>query len=152
MTIDCDKPSFQINSGTLWDGTTLYELYQKAYTPWEWHKELFTFGQSLGLIIFSTPFDTTAVDFLEELENPITKIASFEAMDYPFIKYAAAKMKPMVISTGVLTLDEIEKAVKTCRETGNNDITLLVCTSSYPAKPEDAELLKLHDLKQRFGV
>jgi len=152
LTIDCDKTNFQIKSGTLWDGTTLYKLYKKAYTPWEWHKELFSYGKSLGLTVFSTPFDYTAVDFLEELGNPIIKIASFEAMDYPLISYAAKKMKPIVISTGVLTLEEIEEAVKTCRDVGNNDIILLVCTSQYPAKPGDAQLLKITDLSSRFNV
>jgi len=152
LTIECDKPNFQIKSETLWDGLTLYELYKKAYTPWEWHEELFAYGRSLGLTVFSTPFDYTAVDFLEELSNPIIKIASFEAMDYLLIAYAAKKMKPMVISTGVLSLEEIGNAVKTCRNAGNNDITLLVCTSEYPAKPEDAQLLKIKDLKGRFDV
>jgi len=152
LTIDCDKPCFQIHTGTLWGGSTLYELYQKAYTPWEWHEELFEYGRSLGLTVFSTPFDYSAVDFLESLENPIYKIASFEAMDYPLIAYAAQKGKPMVISTGLLTLEEISQAIQTCHNVGNNDITLLVCTSEYPAKPEDAQLLKINDLSSRFNV
>jgi len=152
LTIDCDKPFFRINSGTLWDGTTLYELYQKAYTPWEWHKELFEYGQSLGLTVFSTPFDYSAVDFLESLSNPIYKIASFEAMDYPLVAYVAKKGKPMVISTGLLSLEEIAQTVQSCRNVGNNDITLLVCTSEYPAKPENAQLQKIDDLSSRFGV
>ncbi len=152
ITIDCDKPCFQINSGTLWDGMTLYKLYQKAYTPWEWHSELFDYGKSLGLVVFSTPFDYGAIDFLEGLGNPIYKIASYEAMDYPLISYAAAKGKPMVISVGLLSLEEIEEAVDACRKAGNNDITLLICTSEYPAKPEDAQLLKLGDLASRFDV
>jgi len=152
MTIDCDKPWFRINSGTLWDGDTLYSLYQKAFTPWEWHGELFEYGRSLGLCVFSTPFDTTAVDFLETLKNPVYKIASFEAMDYPLIAYAANKGKPIVISVGMLALEEIAEAVQTCRDAGNNDITLLVCTSEYPAKPEDAQLLKIGDLASKFNV
>ncbi|MCL2216617.1 MAG: pseudaminic acid synthase [Defluviitaleaceae bacterium] len=152
ITIDCDKSYFQINYGSLWDGTTLYKLYQKAYTPWEWHEELFSYGRSLGLVMFSTPFDYSAVDFLEGLGNPIYKIASFEAMDYPLIKYAAAKGKPMVISLGLLSLEEIGEMVEACREVGNEDITLLVCTSQYPAKPEDAQLLKISDIAARFGV
>jgi len=152
ITIECDKPCFQIDSGTLWDGTTLYELYKKAYTPWEWHAELFEYGRSLGLEVFSTPFDYTAVDFLETLDNPIYKIASFEAMDYPLVAYAAAKGKSMLISVGLLTLNEIDAAVKACHDAGNMDVTLLVCTSEYPAKPEDAQLLKISDLASRFGV
>jgi len=152
LTIDCDKPWFKVDSGTLWDGETLYSLYQKAYTPWEWHEELFDYGRNLGLVVFSTPFDYSAVDFLETLDNPIYKIASFEAMDFPLISYAASKGKPMVISTGIITLDEMAEAVKTCRDIGNDDITLLVCTSEYPAAPEDAQLLKIKDISERFGV
>ena len=152
ITLDCDNPYFHINHGSLWDGTTLYKLYQKACTPWEWHAELFDYGRSLGLVVFSTPFDYSAVDFLEGLGNPIYKIASFEAMDFPLIAYAAAKGKPMVISTGVLSLEEIGEAVETCYKAGNNDVTLLVCTSEYPAAPEDAQLLKIGDLVSRFGV
>lgn len=152
LTIDSDKPWFRINSNTLWDGTTLYELYKKAYTPWEWHEELFAYGKKLGLVVFSTPFDYSAVDFLETLGNPIYKIASFEAMDYPLVSYAAKTGKPMVISTGMLSLKEIEEVVQACRNAKNNDITLLVCTSEYPALPEDAQLLKIQDLASRFNV
>jgi pseudaminic acid synthase len=152
ITIDCDAPCFQINHGTLWDGTTLYKLYKMAYTPWEWHEELFAYGRELGLVVFSSPFDYTAVDFLEKLGNPIYKIASFEAMDYPLISYAAAKGKPMVISLGLLSPEEIGEAIAACRNAGNDDITLLVCTSQYPAKPEDAQLLKIPDIAARFGV
>jgi pseudaminic acid synthase len=152
MTIDCDNEYFQINQGTLWDGMTLYELYKQAYTPWEWHKALFEYAHDIGIEIFSTPFDKTAVDFLEELGNPIYKIASFEITDIPLIEYAASKMKPMVISTGIATLDEIYDAVTTCRNTGNNDITLLNCTSSYPAPLEEANLLTIPDMRNRFKV
>lgn len=136
----------------MWDGLTLYELYKKAYTPWEWHEELFAYGKELGLVVFSTPFDYSAVDFLETLGNPIYKIASFEAMDFPLVAYAAKKNKPMIISVGMLSLEEIAEAVQTCRNVGNNDITLLVCTSEYPARPEDAQLLKIQDLKTHFNV
>ncbi|MBQ6567953.1 MAG: N-acetylneuraminate synthase family protein, partial [Treponema sp.] len=129
ITLDCDNEYFQIKQGTLWDGTTLYKLYQQAYTPWEWHKELFDYARSLGLVAFSTPFDKTAVDFLEELNNPIYKIASFEITDVPLIEYAASKHKPMIISTGIATEDEIADAVDACRRAGNDDITLLKCTS-----------------------
>ncbi|MCL2198345.1 MAG: pseudaminic acid synthase [Defluviitaleaceae bacterium] len=151
LTLDCDKPHFKTGAG-LWEGTTLYKLYQEAYTPWEWHEELFSYGRSLGLVMFSAPFDYTAVDFLEGLDNPIYKIASFEAMDYPLIEYAAAKGKPMIISLGLLSLEETEEMIAACRKVGNDDITLLICTSQYPAKPEDAQLLKIGDIKQRFGV
>ncbi|MCL1884779.1 MAG: pseudaminic acid synthase [Defluviitaleaceae bacterium] len=150
ITIDSDAPCFQTTGP--WKGTTLYKLYQEAYTPWEWHEELFDYGRSLGLVMFSTPFDYSAVDFLEKLDNPIYKIASFEAMDYPLIKYAAEKGKPMVISLGLLTLEEIGEMIAACREAKNDDITLLVCTSQYPAKPEDAQLLKIGDIAKRFGV
>jgi pseudaminic acid synthase len=152
ITINCDNEYFQIKQGTLWDGMTLYELYKQAYTPWEWHKKLFEYAHSIGITIFSTPFDKTAVDFLESLDNPIYKIASFEITDIPLIEYAASKMKPMVISTGIATLEEISDAVEVCRNTGNNDITLLKCTSSYPAPLEEANLLRIPDMRERFGV
>jgi pseudaminic acid synthase len=152
MTIDCDNEYFQIKQGTLWDGMTLYELYKQAYTPWEWHKELFEYAHSIGIEIFSTPFDTTAVDFLETLDNPIYKIASFEITDVPLIEYAASKMKPVVISTGIATLEEITDAVEVCRNSGNNDITLLKCTSAYPAPLEEANLFTIPDMKIKFNV
>lgn len=152
ITLDCDNKYFQIKQGTLWDGTTLYKLYQQAYTPWEWHKELFDYARSLGLVAFSTPFDKTAVDFLEELDNPIYKIASFEITDVPLIEYAASKGKPMIISTGIATEDEITEAVEACHRAGNSDITLLKCTSEYPAKIEDANLLAIPDMARRWGV
>ena len=152
MTLDCDNEYFQIKQGTLWDGTTLYKLYQQAYTPWEWHKELFGYARSLGLTVFSTPFDRTAVDFLEELGNPIYKIASFEIRDIPLIEYAAGRHKPMIISTGIATEDEITDAVEACRRAGNDDVTLLKCTSEYPARIEDANLLTMPDMARRWGV
>jgi pseudaminic acid synthase len=152
ITIDCDNEYFQIKQGTLWDGMTLYELYKQAYTPWEWHKELFEYAHDIGIEIFSTPFDKTAVDFLETLNNPIYKIASFEITDIPLIEYAASKMKPMVISTGIATLEEITDAVAACRNSGNNDITLLKCTSAYPAPLEEANLLTILDMKMKFDV
>lgn len=152
ITLDCDNAYFQIKQGTLWDGTTLYKLYQQAYTPWEWHKELFDYARSLGLVAFSTPFDKTAVDFLDELDNPIYKIASFEITDIPLIEYAASKGKPMIISTGIATEDEITEAVEACRKVGNNDITLLKCTSEYPAKIEDANVLTIPDMARRWNV
>jgi pseudaminic acid synthase len=131
---------------------TLYELYKQAYTPWEWHKELFDYAHSIGIEIFSTPFDKTAVDFLESINNPIYKIASFEITDIPLIEYAASKKKPMIISTGIATLDEIADAIEACHRAGNNDITLLKCTSSYPAPLEEANIVTIPDMKKRFSV
>ena len=151
ITLDCDNEYFQINQGTLWDGTTLYKLYQQAYTPWEWHKELFDYAAELGIPLFSTPFDKTAVDFLEMLNNPIYKIASFEITDIPLIEYTASKHKPMIISTGIATLQEIEEAVVACKKAGNSDITLLKCTSSYPAPLNEANLLTIPDMLKRFN-
>lgn len=151
ITLECDGSDFQIHGG-LWDGYTYYKLYQEAYTPWEWHKELFEYAQSLGLVCFSTPFDKTAVDFLDSIGNPIFKIASFEITDIPLIEYAASKHKPMVISTGIATIQDIEDAIAACRRVGNNDITLLKCTSEYPAPLSKANLLTIPDMKQRFGV
>ena len=151
ITLDCDKDDFKVK-GTLWDGRTLYDLYQEAYTPWEWHQAIFDEAQKCGLTCFSTPFDKTAVDFLDGLGNPICKIASFEITDTPLIAYAASKGKPMVISTGIAMPEDIELAVKTCRDAGNDDITLLKCTSSYPAPIEDANLMTMVDMRQRYGV
>ena len=152
ITLNCDNKYFQINNGTIWDGATLYKLYQEACTPWEWYKELFNYAKEIGIEIFSTPFDKTAVDLLEELETPIYKIASFEINDISLIEYVASKRKPMIISTGVGTEEEIREAVETCRKMGNEDITLLQCTSQYPAKLEDANLIMIKDLAERFNV
>lgn len=151
LTLDCKKDDFILKGG-LWDGKSLYELYQEAYTPWEWHEELFKVAEEEGVIMFSTPFDDTAVDLLESLGNPIYKIASFEIMDRELIRYAASKGKPMIMSTGVATEQEIEEAIAACREVGNDDITLLKCTSEYPAKIEDANLLMIPAMRERFGV
>ena len=151
ITLNCDADDFKVK-GTLWDGRTLYDLYQEAYTPWEWHQAIFDEAKKCGLICFSTPFDKTAVDFLEDLGNPIMKIASFEITDIPIIEYAAKKGKPMVLSTGIAMPEDIELAVKTCKDAGNDDITLLKCTSSYPALIEDANLMTMVDMKQRYGV
>lgn len=151
ITLNCDADDFKVK-GTLWDGRTLYDLYQEAYTPWEWHQAIFDEAKKCGLICFSTPFDKTAVDFLEDLGNPIMKIASFEITDIPLIEYAAKKGKPMVISTGIAMPEDIELAVKTCKDAGNNDITLLKCTSSYPAPIEDANLKTMVDMKEHYGV
>ena len=152
ITLDSHTDDFKIKQGTLWDGRYLHDLYQEAYTPWEWHEELFHVAKEEGLLCFSTPFDKTAVDFMESLGNPIYKIASFEITDIPLIEYAARKMKPMVLSTGIATLEDIELAVEICRSVGNDDITLLKCTSSYPAPIEEANLCMIRDLAERFQV
>ncbi|GET24194.1 pseudaminic acid synthase [Prolixibacter sp. NT017] len=151
LTIDCKNEYFTIQEG-LWKGKTLYELYGEAYTPWEWHENLFNEAKKEGLICFSTPFDKTSVDFLEQFNPPAYKIASFEIQDIPLIEYTASKGRPIIMSTGIAEIEDIELAVKTCRGVGNNDITLLKCTSSYPAPIEEANLNTIPDLKQRFGV
>jgi len=152
LTLNCDKDDFIIKGGTLWDGQPMYELYKNAFTPWEWHKELFDYARSIGIDIFSSPFDRSAVDFLEDLNPPAYKIASFEITDYDLIKYVAEKGKPIIISTGIGTLDEIEDVVNICRNVGNDKIVLLKCTSAYPAPIEDANLKTIKDLKNRFNV
>jgi pseudaminic acid synthase len=152
ITLDSDKESFKINQGTKWDGLFLYDLYKEASLPWEWHEEIFKVAKNEGLICFSSPFDKTAIDLLESLNNPIYKIASFEITDIPLIEYAASKGKPIIISTGIASDEDIKLAVDTCRSVGNNNITLLKCTSSYPAPIEDANLSMIKDLKERFNV
>lgn len=151
ITLNCRKPDFVCGKG-LWEGETLYNLYQKAYTPWEWHEEIFRVAKEEGLICFSTPFDKTAVDFLESLGNPIYKIASFEITDIPLIQYIASKHKPIILSTGIAMEEDITLALDTIHSEGNNDITLLKCTSAYPAPIEDANLLTIPDMKNRFSV
>ena len=151
LTLNCDAPDFRLGKG-LWEGETFYTLYQKAYTPWEWHEEIFRVAREEGLVCFSTPFDKTAVDLLESLDNPIYKIASFEITDIPLIKYIASKHKPIILSTGIAMEEDIQLALDTIRAEGCNDITLLKCTSAYPAPIEDANLLTIPDIKQRFGV
>ncbi|APZ49659.1 pseudaminic acid synthase [Jeotgalibaca sp. PTS2502] len=152
ITIDCNNDYFQVKQGTVWDGTTFYELYKEAYTPWEWHQELFDYAREIGMTIFSSPFDKTAVDLLEELNTPIYKIASFEITDIPLIEYVASKGKPVIISTGIATIEEIKEAVDTCKKMGNNDVTLLKCTSAYPSPYEEMNLLTIPNMKQTFGV
>lgn len=152
LTLDCKKKDFIVSGGTLWDNTTFYNLYREAYLPWEWHQAIFDEARKCGLICFSTPFDNTAVDFLETCNNPIMKIASFEITDVNLIRYAASKGKPMVISTGIATLEDIELAIKTCHEVGNYDITLLRCVSAYPAPLENINLRTMLDMKGRFCV
>jgi len=152
MTLDCKKDDFLIKQGTLWDGKYLYNLYEEAYTPWEWHEELFSYAREIGIDIFSSPFDKSAVDFLEQFNPSAYKIASFEITDYELIRYTASKGKPIIISTGIATVDEIQDAVDICRSVGNEDIVLLKCTSAYPAKLEDANLAMIPNLAQTFGV
>jgi pseudaminic acid synthase len=152
LTLDCDNDDFIIKGGTLWDDKKLYDLYQESYLPWEWHEELFKYAREIGIDIFSSPFDKTAVDFLEQFNPSAYKIASFEITDYELIRYTASKMKPIIISTGIATKDEIQDAVDICKEVGNKNIILLKCTSSYPAPLEDANLLTIPDLAQTFKV
>lgn len=152
LTLDSDKPWFRIGGGTLWDGKTLHQLYQEAFTPWEWHPGLKARADELGIHLFSSPFDFTAVDFLESLEVPAYKIASFELVDLPLIRKAAATARPLIMSTGMATADEIAEAVATARQAGARDIALLKCTSAYPARPEDIHLRTLADMRERFGT
>ena len=152
ITLNCKKKDFMIDGGTLWDGKSLYELYKGACTPWEWHKKLFEYARSLDIDIFSSPFDKEAVDFLEQFNPSAYKIASFEITDYELIRYTASKMKPIIISTGIATIDEIQDAIDICKKAGNNNIVLLKCTSSYPAPLEDANLVMIPNLAQTFGV
>ncbi len=152
ITLDCDNDYFKIKHGTIWDGTTLYELYKKAYTPWEWQPKLKKYAEDLGLICFSSPFDKTAVDFLAKMNVAAYKIASFEIVDIPLIEYTAAQGKPIIISTGIATEDEIADAVDVCRKVGNNQIALLKCTSEYPAPIEETNLKTIPYLTNKFGV
>ncbi|MBD3807228.1 MAG: pseudaminic acid synthase [Epsilonproteobacteria bacterium] len=152
LTLNSDKEDFIVSGGTLWDNRTLYELYQEAYTPWEWHKELFDYARSIDIDIFSSPFDKSAVDFLEQFNPPAYKIASFEITDYELVRYTASKARPMIISTGIATIDEIQDVVDICRSEGNHDIVLLKCTSAYPAPLDEANLAMIPNLAQTFGV
>lgn len=151
-TMTLDLPNFAVSAGhPLWGGKNLFSLYQEAMTPWEWHEELFKKARSEGLIPFSTPFDTTAVDFLETLDCPIYKIASLEIVDHKLIRAVGATGKPVILSTGASTLDEIREAVEVIEKTGNKNLTLLVCTSSYPSDPKDSNIRRIQTLKNEFN-
>jgi len=151
ITIDCDNEYFQIK-GTIWEGRRLYDLYGEAYMPWEWQPELKRLADQLDMALFSTPFDETAVDFLEKMDIPAFKIASCELIDLPLVRRVARTGKPVILSTGMATLSEIDDAVRMVRETGNNQIALLKCTSSYPATPEEMNLRTIPHLSQAFGL
>lgn len=152
ITIDCDNEYFQIRQETIWDGTTLHKLYREAYTPWEWQPKLKKIAEEEGLVCFSSPFDNTSVDFLEEMNVGAYKIASFEITDIPFIEYIASKGKPVIMSTGIARLGDIQDAVDACKRVGNDKIALLKCTSSYPAPIGEANLRTIPNMQQTFNT
>lgn len=150
ITLDCDNEYFQIKQGTIWDGTTCYKLFSEAYTPWEWQPKLMELANSLGMECFSSPFDFTAVDFMEEMNMPAYKVASFEIKDIPLIRKIAGLGKPVIIATGIAYLEDIERAVKACREEGNEQIILLKCTSTYPTPYEDMNIRVIPNMAEVF--
>lgn len=150
ITLDCDAPCFQITQGTLWDGITLHRLYQTAYTPWEWQPRLKEIAEEMGLVLFSSPFDFSSVDFLEEMDVPAYKIASFEITDIPLIRKVARLGKPVILATGIARLADIELAVQTCREEGNHQVILLKCCSAYPTPYEDVNLRTIPHMAEAF--
>ena len=152
ITLNSNNEDFIIKGGTLWDEKKLYDLYKEASLPWEWHQELFDYARSINIDIFSSPFDKSAVDFLEKFNPPAYKIASFEITDYELVRYVASKKKPIIISTGIATKEEIEDIVKICQKEGNKQIILLKCTSAYPAPLKEANLTMIQDLAKKFGV
>lgn len=151
ITLDCDAPCFQITQGTLWDGTTLHRLYETAYTPWEWQPKLKRIAEDMGLILFSSPFDFSSVDFLEEMQVPAYKIASFEITDIPLIRKVARLGKPVILATGIARLADIELALRICREEGNEQVILLKCCSAYPTPYEDVNLRTIPNMRETFG-
>ena len=151
LTLDCDLPDFQLTEG-LWSGRSLYDLYEEAYTPWDWHKPLFERSKALGVTLFSSPFDSTAVDLLEDLNAPAYKIASFEAIDLPLIRYVASTQKPMIISTGMANLEEIQEAVDAAKEGGCGEVAILHCVSAYPAPADEYNLKTIIDMQNRFKL
>jgi N-acetylneuraminate synthase len=151
MTIDCRKDEFVVGKGTLWEGHSLYELYEEAYTPWEWHPELKRIAENIGLHLFSSPFDSTAVDFLETINVPAYKVASFELVDIPLLRRIGATRKPVIMSTGMANISEIEEAVTTLRRAGSQEIAILKCTSAYPAPAEEMNLRTIPSLSEVFG-
>lgn len=152
ITMDCDNKYFQITQGTIWDGTTLHKLYQTAYTPWEWQPELKKIAEDFGLICFSSPFDLTSIDFLEKMDVPAYKVASFEITDIPFIRKIARLHKPIIMSTGIAYTEDIELALETCREEGNEDVILLKCTSAYPSPYSDINLRVIPDMAEKYNI
>ena len=152
ITLDCDNEYFKIKQGTIWDGTTLHKLYQTAYTPWEWQPKLKEAAEKEGLVFFSSPFDFTSVDFLEKMDVPAYKIASFEVTDIPFIEYIASKGKPIIMSTGIARMGDIQDALDACKRMRNENVALLKCTSSYPAPVEEANLKTIPNMKEPFNV
>jgi pseudaminic acid synthase len=152
ITIDCDNDYFKIQQGTVWDGRTLYDLYKEAYTPWEWQPKLKKVADNLGLICFSSPFDKSAVDFLEKMKVPAYKVASFEITDTGLIEYIAQKGKPILISTGIATKEDISQAIRICKRADNDQVILLKCTSEYPTPPENMNLSMIADMAKRFKV
>ncbi|KOC31915.1 pseudaminic acid synthase [Clostridium botulinum] len=152
ITLDCDNEYFQIKQGTIWDGTTLHKLYQTAYTPWEWQPKLKQIAEELGLVFFSSPFDYTSVDLLEEMDVPVYKVASFEINDIPFIEYIASKGKPIIMSTGIARMGDIQDALDACKRMGNENVALLKCTSAYPSPLEDINLNTIPNMRKTFNV
>jgi pseudaminic acid synthase len=151
ITIDCDNEYFQIKHGTIWDGKSLYDLYKEAYTPWEWHPILKKAAEEFGLVFFSTPFDRTAVDFLETMNVPAYKIASLEIADIPLIEYIASKGKPVIISTGVATLSDIAEAIEACKRAGNEQVIILKCTTEYPTPLEEVNIRTIPNMMETFN-